>query len=208
MRYTQRASAELRQTLARVAREGLLELELDELTDLLVAPAGRPFHPRRSPYRSGVEDLALTLSAAARLPDALTVRVVVHHARHDDLVARAPAAFRACAADLTNQAWREAMATRSMGRRQLPLGIGVGVGAAVAAAIAGYCATVVDTAAVRGALVVSAMIALTIAWVAGWFVVEAALLDWRLPARRAAACALLEAATLDIAFADRPAPSP
>jgi hypothetical protein len=208
MRYTQRASAKLSQTLDRVAREGLIELELDELTDLLIEPDVRPFQPRRSPYRSGIEELALTLSAAERLPDALTVRVVVHNDRHDDLVALAPSAFRARAADLTNQSWREAMATRSMGRRQLPLGIGVGIGAAVAAYIAGYFAAVVETAAVRGALVVIAMIALTISWVVGWLVVEAAILDWRLPARRAAVCELLESATIDIAFADRPSPSP
>jgi len=96
------------------------------------------------------------------------------------------------------------MAIRSMGRRQLPLGIGVGVAAAIAAYVAGFLAATVETPAVRGALVVVAMIALTIAWVVGWVVVEAAILDWRLPARRAAACELLESATLDIVVEDPP----
>ena len=207
MPHTRRAGTELSHTLDRVARDGLIELELDELTDLLVEPDVRPFHPRRSPYRSGLEDLVLTLSAADRLPDALTVRVILPDDRHgegDELVALAQSAFHARAADLTDEAWREAMAIRSMGRRQLPLGIATGISAAVAAYVAGYLAAVVETAAVRGALVVVAMIALTIAWVVGWVVVEAAILDWRLPARRAAACQLLELATIDITYQAEP----
>jgi len=206
MRHTQRASAELSETLDRIARDGLVELPLDRLADLLVEPDGRSFGPRRSPYRSGLDELVQTLSAAERLPGSLTVRVLLPHDHHDEeLVAVAPSAFRGRAADLANESWREAMAIRSMGRRQLPLGIGVGVAAAVAAYVAGYFAAAVETAAVRGALVVVAMIALTIAWVVGWVVVEAAILDWRLPARRAAACELLESATLDIVVYDRPA---
>ena len=205
MRHTQRASAQLDQTLAKVETEQLIVLELDDLADLLVAPDTQPFRSRRSPYRSGVEDLVLTLSAAERLPDTLTVRVVLPTDRSGDPnLALAQPAFRSRTADLTNEAWREAMAIRSMGHRQLPLGIGTGIGAAVIAYIAGYFATVVESGAARGALVVAAMIALTIAWVVGWVVVEAAILDWRLPARRAAACELLESATLDITYEGAP----
>ena len=204
MRHTERASAQLDLILARVENEQLIELELDDLSDLVVEPEPRPFRPRRSPYRSGVEDLALTLTAAERLPEALTIHVVLPVDQGSEATAaQARSAFRARAADLTNESWREAMAIRSMGRRQLPLGIAIGIGAAIAAYVAGYFATVVDTAAARGALVVAAMIALTVAWVVGWVVVEAAILDWRLPARRAAACELLERATLDIT-SDRP----
>jgi hypothetical protein len=205
MRHTQRASAQLDQTLAKVETEQLMVLELDDLADLLVEPDTQPFRSRRSPHRSGVEDLVLTLSAAERLPDTLTVRVVLPSDRSGDPnLALAQPAFRSRTADLTNEAWREAMAIRSMGHRQLPLGIGTGIGAAVVAYIAGYFATVVESGAARGALVVAAMIALTIAWVVGWVVVEAAILDWRLPARRAAACELLESATLDITYEGAP----
>jgi len=205
MRHTQRASAQLDQTLAKVETEQLIVLALDDLADLLVEPDTQPFRSRRSPYRSGVEDLVLTLSAAERLPDTLTVRVVLPSDRSGDPnLALAQPAFRSRTADLTNEAWREAMAIRSMGHRQLPLGIGTGIGAAVVAYIAGYFATVVESGAARGALVVAAMIALTIAWVVGWVVVEAAILDWRLPARRAAACELLESATLDITYEGSP----
>jgi hypothetical protein len=209
MRHTKRANAQLDQTLAKVDSEQLIVLELDDLADLLVEPDTQPFRSRRSPYRSGVEDVVLTLSAAERLPDTLTVRVVLPSDRNGDPnLPNAQSAFRSRTADLTNEAWREAMAIRSMGHRQLPLGIGTGIGAAVAAYIAAYFATVVESGAVRGALVVAAMIALTIAWVVGWVVVEAAILDWRLPARRAAACELLESATLDITFDGAPTHSP
>ena len=201
MRHTQRASTELDRTLARVLHERVIELELDDLDDLLVEPDTAPFRSRRSPYRSGVEELVLTLAAAQRLPEALTVRVLLpSDQRGDAPIPLAQSAFRSRAADLTDESWREAMAIRNMGRRQLPLGIGIGIGAAVAAYAAGYFATVAETATARGALVVAAMISLTVAWVVGWVVVEAAILDWRLPARRAAACELLESATLEITY--------
>jgi hypothetical protein len=201
MRHTQRASTQLDETLARVADEHVIELELDELADLLVEPDIRPFQVRRSPYRSGVEELALTLAAAERLPEALTVRVGLPRDRSADVpIETVQAALRSRAADLTYESWREAMAIRSMGRRQLPLGIGIGIAAAVAAYVAAFFATVAETAAGRGAFVVVAAIALTVAWVVGWVVVEAAILDWRLPARRAAACELLESATIEIAY--------
>lgn len=205
MRHTQRASTQLDQTLARVADEQVIELELDELADLFVEPDVRPFRARRSPYRSGVEELALTLGAAERLPERLTVRVVLPRHRSTEVPNETiQAAFRSRAADLTYESWREAMAIRSMGRRQLPLGIGIGIAAAVAAYTAAFFATVADTAAGRGVLVVVAAIALTVAWVVGWVVVEAAILDWRLPARRAAACELLESATLEINVDNEP----
>jgi hypothetical protein len=90
------------------------------------------------------------------------------------------------------------MAIRSMGRRQLPLGIGIGIAAGAAAYLAAYFATEVDTAAVRALLVVVAAIAITVAWVVGWVVVEAAILDWRIPARQAFACELLSRASLEV----------
>jgi hypothetical protein len=48
-----------------------------------------------------------------------------------------------------------------------------------------------------GLLAVSAMLAITIAWVVSWMVVEATMLDWRFDARRAAAYDLLSRARLE-----------
>jgi len=205
MRYTQRASAELEQTATKLENEQSIDLELDDVADLLVEPEVAPFQPRRSPHRSGVEHLAQILASVERLPEALTVRLHLPSDHSRDVSAGvAEASLRSRAADMADESWREAMAIRSMGRRQLPLGIGVGIGAAVLAYVAAYLASVAETGAARGAWVVVAAISLTIAWVVGWVVVEAAILDWRLPARQAAACGLLEKATLEIAYDAEP----
>ena len=183
MKHAQRASRQLDEALARIEQDNVAELVLDDLRDLLVEREAGAFEIRRSPYRAGVEDIALTLAAAERLPDQLRVRVILPPNQTPSApVEVAQAALRSRAADLAGESWREAMAIRSMGRRQLPLGISVGIGAAAIAYMAGYFAAVVETAALRGLLVVTAMIALTVAWVVGWVVVEAAILDWRLPA--------------------------
>jgi hypothetical protein len=199
MRHTNVVSAELGAALDKIGQQQLAELALDDLAHLVVEPDAPPFAPRRGPHRAGVDDLALTLTAMERLPDQLTVRVVLPPGTRQSVATDvARTAMNSRAADLASESWREAMAVRSMGRRQLPLGVGLGIGAAVVAYAAAYLAAVVDTAAARGALIVVAMIALTVAWVIGWVVVEAAILDWRLPARRAAACELLSKATLEI----------
>ena len=139
----------------------------------------------------------MTLAAAERLPERLTVQVVLPHgAATGATVDDAQASMRRRAEALAIDAWREAMAIRSMGRRQLPLGLGIGIAAAVVAYVAAFFASVVESGAVRGGLVVAAAIALTVAWVVGWVVVEAYILDWRLPSRQASACELL--ATADV----------
>jgi hypothetical protein len=183
--------------MSRLERDHVVELPLDDLIDLVREPQGETRLRRRSPARAGVEDLALTLAAAEHLPGHLTVRVVVPSGSPSTLsVDDAQTLLRRRAAELASDAWREAMAIRSMGRRQLPLGIAIGIGAAALAYLAAYLATVAETAAGRGSLVVAAAIALTVAWVVGWVVVEAFILDWRLPSRRASACELLADATL------------
>ncbi len=42
------------------------------------------------------------------------------------------------------------------------------------------------------------MIAITLAWVLSWMVIESAFLDWRQPARRACAYDLIARSTLEI----------
>jgi len=181
--------------LERLERERLVEISLDDLADLGHEPSSDAVTRRRSPDRAGVEDLAMTLAAAERLPEHLTVRVVVPRgASTGTTLDEAQASMRRRAEALASDSWREAMAIRSMGRRQLPLGLGIGIGAALVAYVAAFFATVVDSGAARGGLVVVAAIALTVAWVVGWVVVEAYILDWRLPSRQASACELLAVA--------------
>ena len=121
-------SRELDVTLARLNREHLLVIELGDLAQLLVAPETGTFVPQRGPIRPGVEDLAATLAAAKALPEELTVRVILPHGTSPDVpVAEAQAALRSRAANLASVVWRDAMAVRNMGRRQLPLGLVIAV---------------------------------------------------------------------------------
>ena len=185
--------------LARLERDQLVELALDELKGLLCQPDADPYLPRRGPYRTGLEDLALTLGAAERLPDKLTVRVVLPPATSPEVpIATAQAALQQQASDLASASWREAMAVRRMGRRQLPGGLLVAVVAVFLAYGAAYLASEVDNFAGRGILLVLAGIAITVAWVASWMVVESTYFDWRESARQAHAYELLARATLEV----------
>ncbi len=67
----------------------------------------------------------------------------------------------------------------------------------VVAYVAGYLATQVHGAGV-GFLAVTAMVAITIAWVASWMIAESTLFDWRPAARQAAAFDLLSRARLEV----------
>ncbi len=185
--------------LARIERDQLVELALDELKGLLCEPDADPYMPRRGPYRTGLEDLALTLGAAERLPDKLTVRVVLPPATCPEVpIATAQAALQQRASDLASVSWREAMAVHRMGRRQLPIGLIVALVAAFMAYGAAYLASVVDNLAGRGILVVLAGLAITVAWVTSWMVVESTYFDWRPSARQAHAYELLARATLEV----------
>ncbi len=199
MRGPRHARGTLDIDLARLERDHVVELTLDDLNELFSEPDTASFTPRRGPYRSGLDDLALTLSAARRLPDQLTVRIVLAPAASPSVpTATAQAAMHERACDLATVSWRQAMAVRSMGRRQLPIGLLIAAVAAFVAYGAAYLAGVVDHLAGRAGLVVLAGLAITIAWVASWMVVESTYFDWRQSARQASAYELLAGATLEV----------
>ncbi len=199
MRGPQQAVAALRAEVTRLERDQLLVLALDDLEGLLRDPDADPFTPRGGPNRAGIEDLALTLSAAERLPDKLTVRVVLPPVASPTVsTTTAQAALHQSARDSALASWRDAMAVRSMGRRQLPAGLTVAVVAAFVAYGAAYLASVVDNLAGKGILVVVAGLAITIAWVWSWMVVESTFFDWQPSARRAHAYDLLARSTLEV----------
>jgi hypothetical protein len=193
------ASEVLDADLARLERERLVVVHLDDLDGLLCEPAADAFALRGGPYRAGIDDLALTLSAAVRLPDELTVRVLLPAGTSPTVpTAQAQAALRQRAADSASASWRAAMAVRSMGRRQLPLGMTVAVVSALVAYGAGYLASTIDNVAGKSLLVVTAGIAITVAWVMSWMVIESSTLDWRQSARQAFAYDLVARATLAV----------
>jgi hypothetical protein len=198
MRFTLVAREKLDSDLARIRTEHLVVLELSELADLVCEPDIDPLTGRRGPEQAGMEDVAATLTAARRLPDDLTVRVVLPvGAAITPAVPEAEAALHHRARYLASVAWREAMAVRATGLRQLPLGTVIAAVSWVLAYVAGCLATQVHGAGV-GLLAVTAMIAITIAWVASWMIAESTLFDWRPAARQAAAFDLLARARLEV----------
>lgn len=191
--------------LARVDQELLLVLRLDRLEDLVREPEPDPWAVSRSPRRSGVEDMGATLAATRELPDSLTVRVVLPAgATVEPDASVVEAAMHREAAYQSTAAWRDGMAIRSMGLRQLPLGMTVAIIAWVISSAAALVARDSDGFTMIGAGVV-AMVALTIAWVVSWQVVEFTMVDWRLGARRADAYDLLARADLEVVVEDGPA---
>src|SRR5688572_7824097 len=172
MRPALHAATELDASLARLQQEHVVELRLDDLDGLMRDPDLGPFESRRGPYRAGVDDLALTLCAAPRLPDELTVRVLLPpQTTPPATTEQAKTSMQQAAVDAASLAWREAMAIRAMGRRQLPVGIAIALAAVVIAYGAGYLATTIDSDAVRGLLLVVFGVAITVAWVFSWMVV-------------------------------------
>lgn len=191
------ARTALEADLNRLQSEHVVTIELDDLNDLVRDPDVDPLSARRGPAQAAIDDLAATLGAARRLPDDLTVRVALPEGSAPDRsLAEVQAAFHRRAAYRATVAWREGMAQRSMGLSQLPLGLVLSVVSCVAAYVFGFLATEADGVAV-GLLAVSAMVAITVAWVVSWMVVEATLLDRRPDARRAAAYDLLARARVE-----------
>jgi hypothetical protein len=196
MRYRLAARDELDAKLAQLHELHLVDIRLAALGDLLSEPDVDPMELRAGTPRAGIDDLAATVLAARRLPHELTVRVVLPDgASTSASIAETEAAFRRMASDRAAVAWRDGAAQRAMGLRQLPIGLPIAAVSWIAAYVLGYLATQFEGAGV-GLLVVSAMVAITIAWVVSWMVVETAMLDWRFDARRAAAYDLLSRARL------------
>ena len=201
MRGPQHIRAEVDALLVRLEQERLVEIELDDLEGLLREPDLPPFARRSGPRRAGIDDVALTLAAAKVQPEELTVRVVLQGDTATDEVAEAEGAMRRDAKDAAVAAWREPVTIRNMGLRQLPYGIAIAAIAAFAAYGFAYLGGSVDSLAVQVLCFVIAGIAITVAWVVSWMVVEATMLDWREPARQAIAYDLLSRANLEVVSA-------
>jgi hypothetical protein len=197
MRFRLPAREELDGQLSRLRDEHLAEIHVTSPRNLLSEPAADPMSTRVGTPRAGIDDLGSLLLAARHLPPELTVRVLSSgDVDTTTSFADIEAAFRRVALDRSVVAWRDGMAQRAMGLRQLPAGLVIATISWIAAYVFGYFATQVDGAGV-GLLAVSAMIAITIAWVVSWMVVETSMLDWRFDARRAAAYDLLSRAHLE-----------
>lgn len=199
MRQLIPAQAALEAELERLKADHLVVLELEALEDLLRDPTEDGQVPMRGPHRPGLDDLVATLAAARRLPHELTVRVVLPAgaAPEPAVIAEMEAAIRRRAAWTAGAAWRDGMAIRSMGMSQLPGGTVVAVIAWIVAFVAG---TIISQASgwELGIIAVVGGLAMTVAWVVSWMIVEYVMVDWRLNGRRALAYDLLSRARLEV----------
>jgi hypothetical protein len=201
MTIPRETSRQLDETLARLDREQLLVIELGHLAHLLVEPDMEPFVPQRGPAQAGVDDLAATLAAAKSLPDALTVRVILPDGASPDVpVAEAQAALRSRAAHRASVVWRDAVAVRNMGSRQLRPGLLFALVSWVLAYAAAAVATSVDSGLLIALFAVVAAIMITVAWVVSWMVIEYRYFDWQQDGRKASAYELIARCTLEITY--------
>ena len=95
---------------------------------------------RRGPDQSGVAYVSSVLESARRLPDEVTVRVVVRDESFDESAeAKAVTAFRDYCRFRAEDAWLQAMTVRRTGARQMPRAFIV---AALAAALGAACGSI------------------------------------------------------------------
>jgi len=181
------AARRLQTAHARLEAENIIKLELRS-ADGLLQPDGRP--------ESGAETLATILVSAPRLPQRLTVRLVLPAGAVG--IEHVEATFRQHCLAQAECAWRRATTIRRAGRRQLLPAFAVG---AVAAAIAVLAGTVAENAGshhlVAAVLYVIAGIGVIAAWVIAWLPIEELLFDWRPDGRVAHAYELLAGAQLE-----------
>jgi hypothetical protein len=160
------------------------------------------------PLNPGIEELVATLCTLRRLPDALTARIALPDAaRAERPAADVEAAIHQRAQLLAVASRRDALAVRSQGRSQSPLGIVIGLVGGFSAYGLAYLAKQTHDDAVAVALLVVAALALAVGWIVGWVVLEAWILDWRTDARKADACELLADARVELVAIDAAAES-
>ena len=153
---------------------------------------------RRGPDQSGVAYVSSVLESARRLPDEVTVRVVVRDESFDESAkAKAVTAFREYCRFRAEDAWLQAMTARRTGRRQMPCAF---IMAALAAALGAACGSIgqsVTGEVPKAILYVVAGISVIAAWVISWMPIEEVFFDWRPAARVAAVFDLLHQARLE-----------
>ena len=158
--------------------------------------------------RAGIIELGETLTALRRLPDELSVRIVVPPAA---LGARPAADVEAAVhrrAEVLAAASSHVMAVRNMGRRQTPLGILIGLVTGAIAFGFAYLARQSRERPGRCGLRGGTALSLTLAWIVAWVTIESALLDWRLDGRIADAYELLARSNVHVATGELPVDGP
>ena len=180
------AASRLDAAHTRLERESILELELRS-ADGLLEPDGRP--------ESGAETLAGILVSAPRLPERLTVKLVLPASAVG--IEHVEAAFGQFCRTQAECAWRRATTIRRAGRRQLLPSLAVAAGAAAVGVAAGTVGESTGGGLLAAVLYVVAGIGVISAWVIAWLPIEEFLFDWRPEARAARAYELLADSQLE-----------
>jgi hypothetical protein len=185
--------------LERLGRDHRVVLRLRRLVDLVEEPDANPWLPDVCPG-SGTEEAVHLLTAARHLPDDLVLQVELDHRDVDaDELTRVTDGMHRLASTRAAECWREALAVRNAGLRQVPASV---LGYIVAAGLAygfAYIAQQTGLTALGLVLVVLAGLSMTVAWVASWMVMEGTLYDWRVAGRTARAYDLLSRSTVEVA---------
>ena len=178
-------------------QDGVVEVDLPTAAQLVSEPSVEPLG-RRGPYQSGAAYVSSVLQSARRLPDRVTVRVVLNKEPfNEDTNAKAETAFRDYCRFRAEDAWRQAATVRQTGIRQLPRALVIAAVAAAVAAACSYLGASLDGKAAAALLYVIAGIGVIAAWVIVWMPIEELLFDWRPPAHLAAVFGLLSRARLE-----------
>jgi len=200
-----KVAAELESIVERVEREHVIDVRVRTVAELFSDPEVDPFEEHAGSYRAGVVELGAALACVRRLPDELTVRVLLPSSEIEpSLAERTEAAVHRRASNLAAVSWRDAMAVRSMGRRETPLGVVIALVSAAVAYASAYGLSSADTWWAMAVFAVVAGLGLTVAWVVAWVTIEAAVLDWRQDKRAAEAYELLAEAHVELVPADGP----
>ena len=145
---------------------------------------------------SGVDALVGILDSALRLPDSLVIRIALPEA--GDVTAADIRSFRTHCQGKAGESWREAMALRQGGIRELPRALVLSVVAAVVGVVSGYVAQDTDRTLLMVLLYGVAFVSVIAAWTIGWTPIEQATFDWRAPGHTAAVYELLSEAHVDV----------
>jgi hypothetical protein len=178
-------------------QEGFVEVELPTVGQLVSEPPIEPLG-RHGPYQSGIAYVSSVLGSLRRLPDQVTVRVLVNDESFDEGVnGEAEKAFRDYCRFRAEDACRQAMTVRQTGIRQMPRALVIAAGAAALAAACASIGQSVNGVVAKALLYVIGGIGAIAAWVITWMPIEERFFDWRPPAHVAAVFDLLCRARLE-----------
>jgi hypothetical protein len=176
----------LRTAHEQLRRDRVIEVDLESLEQLTTGDGDAG---------AGFDVLVGILDSAVRLPDRLVVRVSLPEGR--DIKESDVKVFHEHCRALADETWREAVALRNGGIRELPRALILSVGAGALGVVSGTLAQGSEQTLLAVLLYAVAFMAVIAAWTIGWAPIEQATFDWRAPAHTTAVYELLSQARVE-----------